>query len=40
LLHGRYVCTSRRPHCERCGLTDVCPSVRLSSTHGGKNTQP
>jgi endonuclease-3 len=27
LLHGRYVCTSRRPHCEKCGLTDVCPSA-------------
>ena len=40
LLHGRYVCTSRRPHCERCGLSDVCPSVRLSSTHGGNNIQP
>ena len=24
LLHGRYVCTARRPHCETCGLTDVC----------------
>ena len=27
LLHGRYVCTSRRPHCERCGLNYVCPSA-------------
>lgn len=27
LLHGRYVCTSRRPHCEICDLKDVCPSV-------------
>ena len=27
LLHGRYVCTSRRPHCEKCDLKDVCPSV-------------
>ena len=26
LLHGRYVCTSRRPHCERCALSTVCPS--------------
>ena len=26
LLHGRYVCTSRRPHCERCALSRVCPS--------------
>lgn len=27
LLHGRYVCTSRKPHCERCGLSDVCPTA-------------
>ena len=27
LLHGRYVCTSRRPHCEKCGLNDACPSA-------------
>lgn len=27
LLHGRYVCTSRKPHCEKCGLKDVCPKV-------------
>jgi endonuclease-3 len=26
LLHGRYVCTSRKPHCERCALSNVCPS--------------
>lgn len=25
LLHGRYVCTSRKPHCGDCGLADVCP---------------
>ena len=25
LLHGRYVCTSRSPHCSECGLSDVCP---------------
>lgn len=24
LLHGRYVCTSRAPHCDKCGLRDVC----------------
>jgi len=24
LLHGRYVCTSRKPHCEKCGLEPVC----------------
>ncbi|MBR4897984.1 MAG: endonuclease III [Prevotella sp.] len=27
LLHGRYVCTSRRPHCEKCMLADLCPKV-------------
>lgn len=25
LLHGRYVCTSRKPHCEKCGLEKICP---------------
>jgi endonuclease-3 len=24
LLHGRYVCTSRAPHCDRCALEPVC----------------
>lgn len=24
LLHGRYVCTSRSPHCSKCDLKDVC----------------
>lgn len=27
LLHGRYVCTSRKPHCDSCGLSDVCPRI-------------
>lgn len=27
LLHGRYVCTSRRPHCEKCDLRSLCPSA-------------
>lgn len=26
LLHGRYVCTAQRPHCDRCDLADLCPS--------------
>lgn len=25
LLHGRYVCTSRKPHCDKCALSDICP---------------
>ena len=27
LLHGRYVCTSRKPHCEKCGLENICPKL-------------
>ncbi len=25
LLHGRYVCTSQRPHCDKCELASLCP---------------
>ena len=24
ILHGRYVCTARKPHCQECGLKDFC----------------
>ena len=24
ILHGRYVCKSRNPDCENCGLTEIC----------------
>ncbi len=24
ILHGRYVCTARKPKCEKCGITDYC----------------
>ena len=27
LLHGRYVCTSRKPHCDKCGLAALCPKL-------------
>ncbi|HNJ87321.1 MAG TPA: endonuclease III, partial [Agitococcus sp.] len=26
ILHGRYVCTARKPQCERCLFADLCPS--------------
>ena len=29
LLHGRYVCTSRSPHCKKCDLQAICPSAEL-----------
>ncbi len=24
ILHGRYVCTARSPHCFECGISDIC----------------
>jgi endonuclease-3 len=27
ILHGRRVCTARRPRCDRCVLADICPSA-------------
>ena len=29
ILHGRYVCTARKPHCAKCGLSAACPSAVL-----------
>ena len=29
ILHGRYVCTARKPHCDKCGLSAACPSAVL-----------
>ena len=31
LLHGRYVCTSRKPHCEKCMLSPLCPKIMEGS---------
>ena len=27
VLHGRYVCTARKPACDKCFLNEVCPSA-------------
>ena len=40
LLHGRYVCTSRKPHCDRCGLITCCASATPSSSYDGNCSQP
>lgn len=29
ILHGRYVCTARRPKCAECHVADLCPSRHL-----------
>ena len=28
LLHGRYVCTARKPHCEQCPISEACKSFK------------
>jgi len=28
ILHGRYVCTARKPACERCPISDLCDHYR------------
>ncbi len=33
ILHGRYVCTARNPHCESCGLNGIClESLKMGSS--------
>jgi endonuclease-3 len=32
LLHGRYVCQSRTPKCDKCGLREICKNVRTKKT--------
>ena len=29
ILHGRYVCLARKPRCEACAVSDLCPSREL-----------
>ena len=31
ILHGRYVCTARKPKCQTCGLQDVCREHKLNN---------
>ena len=31
IWHGRRVCLARRPHCEECVLSDLCPASRVES---------
>jgi endonuclease-3 len=30
ILHGRYVCTARNPHCNECGISKFCKEFRSS----------
>ena len=38
LLHGRFVCTSRKPHCERCDLKAICPSASHFASHSASHS--
>ena len=31
ILHGRYVCQARKPHCEECGIQEICKQHQLST---------
>ncbi len=31
ILHGRYVCTARKPKCAECGLQDLCREYRTNN---------
>ena len=31
ILHGRYVCTARKPKCQKCGLCDFCREYLLNN---------
>lgn len=31
ILHGRYVCTARRPKCHECGLSELCREYKLNN---------
>ena len=33
ILHGRYVCQSRTPHCEKCGLRAICKDFLSARLH-------
>ncbi|MBK7521933.1 MAG: endonuclease III [Gammaproteobacteria bacterium] len=39
ILHGRYVCTARAPHCAECVISDLCeyPGRRAILRAAGKN---
>ena len=33
ILHGRYVCTARKPKCQQCGLQDFCNEYLTMNLH-------
>jgi endonuclease-3 len=33
ILHGRYVCTARKPHCPECLIRDMCEYKNKTQSH-------
>ncbi len=36
IFHGRRICFARKPDCEKCGISDVCPSAFRAEKVGRK----
>jgi len=34
ILHGRYVCQARKPHCTECGIADICSYFQHNQKKG------
>lgn len=39
ILHGRYVCTARKPKCDECILADLCPKVGVAAQPARKGAR-
>ncbi len=37
ILHGRYVCTARNPHCSRCGISRWCKKFETDAKQAQKS---
>ena len=40
ILHGRYVCQARKPHCNECGIADICKQYEARLDECAKGRQP
>lgn len=40
ILHGRYVCTARKPHCEACVISDLCEYPGRATVNTGASPFP
>jgi endonuclease-3 len=39
ILHGRQVCHARKPNCEQCALTSLCPKIGVKKKYSPQRTQ-